>query len=96
MNWCDCYPKEEMPTLAQVAAFVASPLWESLCVHVESCYGVLPKIEHSVCSGAPGWNVKYRKGGRALCTLYPAAGYYTCLISVGRREATVLTHSPGS
>ena len=33
--------------------------------------------------------MKYRKGSRAICTLYPdlpEAGQFTCLVVVGRRE----------
>lgn len=87
MNWNEYYPKMQMPDLEQVSAFVANPLWSALCVHLESCYGVSPKVEHSICSGAPGWNVKYKKSGRALCTLYPADGFFTCLVSIGSRQA---------
>lgn len=87
MNWKEYYPKTQMPDLEQVSAFVANPLWDAVCVHLESCYGVSPKVEHSICSGAPGWNVKYKKSGRALCTLYPAGRFFTCLVSVGSREA---------
>jgi len=47
----------------------------------------VPRIEYSRCGMAPGWNVKYKKGGRALCTLYPAAGSFTCLVCIGQREA---------
>lgn len=87
MDWNQRYPKAQAPDLEQISAFVASPLWDALCSHLESCYGVLPQVEHSICSGAPGWNVKFKKGGRALCTLYPSHGCFTCLVSVGSREA---------
>lgn len=87
MTWNEQYPKLSPPEWADISDYIASPLWEHLCAHLEESYGVSPKIEHSVCSGAPGWNVKYKKGGRALCTLYPAAGYFTALVSVGSREA---------
>jgi hypothetical protein len=87
MNWNECYPKMQMPNLQQISNFVATPLWSALCTHLESSYGVSPKIEHSTCSAAPGWNVKYKKSGRALCTLYPDDGFFTCLVSVGGREA---------
>ncbi len=33
-----------------------------------------------------GWNVKYRKGGRALCTLYPKQDYFAALIAVGEKD----------
>ena len=34
-----------------------------------------------------GWNVKYKKGSRAVCTLYPEEGYFICMVSVGAKEA---------
>ena len=63
------------------------PLWGELCQWAEKSYQIEPKVEHSTCSGAPGWNVKYKKGGRALCTLYPDEGQFTALITVGAKEA---------
>lgn len=33
-----------------------------------------------------GWNVKHKKGGRSLCTLYPKQGYFIALIPIGARE----------
>ncbi len=33
-----------------------------------------------------GWNVKYRKGGKALCSLYPKQSYFAALIAVGEKE----------
>lgn len=87
MKWNELYSKAMMPDMQQISAFVASPLWEEICSYLETGYGVLPKVEHSICSGAPGWNVKYKKSGRALCTLYPNEGFFTCLVSVGSREA---------
>lgn len=87
MNWNEQYSKTTMPNLHEVSCFVANPLWDELCAYIESCYDVLPKTEHSICSGAPGWNIKYKKNGRSLCTLYPANGFFTCLVSMGNREA---------
>lgn len=87
MHWAQQYAKDNRPDLAQISAYVDSPLWQALCGCLEQTYGIAPVVEHSVCSGAPGWNVKYRKSGRALCTLYPAKGYFTCLVSIGSRQA---------
>ena len=87
MKWSERYLSDSPPSAADISEYIGSPLWAELCSFVESRYGVLPKTEYSVCSGAPGWNVKYRKGGRALCTLYPDSGFFTCLVSVGAREA---------
>ena len=87
MNWFERYPKSQQPTLEEIANFIASPLWGELCAWAEKTYQIEPKVEHSTCSGAPGWNVKYRKGGRALCTLYPDDGAFTAMVTVGSKEA---------
>ena len=65
--------------------YVDSPLWGELGNYLEEAYGVGPVWEYSRCIPT-GWNVKYRKGGRGLCTLYPMAGYFTALVVIGRRE----------
>jgi hypothetical protein len=87
MTWNETFLKTAQPTLEQFDAYIFSPLWRELCTTLENSYGTQPRIEHSVCSGAPGWNLKYRKGGRALCTLYPHKGFFTALVSIGTAEA---------
>jgi AraC family transcriptional regulator len=74
------------PTLKIISAYVKSPLWERLCKHVEEQYQIKPVLEYSGCSLQQGWNVKYKKAGRSLCTLYPMEGYYIALVVVGERE----------
>ena len=70
---------------AFVANFIASAVtWLLILTTADR---TVPRIEYSRCGMAPGWNVKYKKGGRALCTLYPAAGSFTCLVCIGQREA---------
>lgn len=87
MAWSKRYAKTDEPALTQIAEYIGSPLWRELCSFVETRYDTQPKVEYSTCSGAPGWNVKYRSGGRALCTLYPHEGFFTCLICIGAKEA---------
>ncbi len=87
MNWNQRYSKNQQPSLGEIASFIDSPLWGDLCTWAETSYGIAPKVEHSICSGAPGWNVKYKKGGRALCTLYPDDGAFTAMVTVGSKEA---------
>lgn len=87
MSWSEQYTKADRPEPVQIGAYIASPLWEDLRSYLEATYAVAPSVEHSVCSGAPGWNVKYKRGSRALCTLYPARGYFTCMVSIGAKEA---------
>ena len=87
MGWNEDFPRDVMPEFQQITNYIGSPLWMELCEWAERTYGVAPRIEHSTCSGAPGWNVKYRKAGRALCTLYPHKGYFTCLLAIGPAQA---------
>lgn len=88
MGWVETYNREDKPEMEAIGRYVDSPLWQELCSFLEETYAVKPSIEYSVCSGAPGWNVKYKKSGKALCTMYPNQGYFTCLVSIGRKEAT--------
>ncbi len=87
MKWIDAYTKENKPEFEEISSYVESQVWDELCKFIEDTYMVFPSIEYSTCSGAPGWNVKYKKSSRALCTLYPNKGYFTCLVSIGRKEA---------
>lgn len=80
--WKDRYPADRPPTAEEIAACVQSPLWRRFCTEIEETYGISPKTEFSKCTMAPGWNVKYKKRGKALCTLYPDAGKFSCLLMV--------------
>lgn len=81
--WHIAWPAHSKPELADIAAWVGSPLFGQLTGWVGDTYGSAPSIEFSVCTLDPGWNVKYKKGAKALCTLYPRAGFVTCMVSVG-------------
>lgn len=88
MSWNEAFARDNAPVLGQIGDYIGSLCWAKLNEHLQSTYGVQPKIEHSICSGAPGWNVKYKKGGRSLCVLYPDKGFFTCLVCIGAKEAT--------
>lgn len=87
MEWAELYPITKKPEWDEISDYVSSSLWEELYGFIEETYRILPCVEYSKCQWAPGWNVKYKKGGRSLCTLYPNKGYFTCLITIGRKEA---------
>lgn len=86
MTWNELFPKSCKPDLGQIAGYVANPVWQELGDFISTAYGAVPQIEHSTCSGAPGWNVKYKISSRSLCTLYPHEGFFTCLVCIGSRE----------
>ena len=33
-----------------------------------------------------GWNIKYKKSGKALCTLYPMEGFFIALVVLGDKH----------
>ena len=49
-------------------------------------YNINPKIEFSKCSCEYGWNVKFKKASKSLCTIYPRENYFTMLVVIGINE----------
>ncbi len=91
MEWYELYGDGIEPSDNQIKEFVDNPLWDNLADYLKQSYKVQPKLFYSNCSMQngywKGWNVKYKKGGKALCSLYPKQGYFTALIAVGPKEA---------
>lgn len=83
-SW-DKMDRTQAPTGEIMAAYADNPLWDELCTHMETVYGSKPVFEYSGCS-VPGWNVKYRKSGRSLCTMYPMRESFVALVVIGARE----------
>jgi len=88
MEWMQAYPKSNQPTAEQISDYIANPLWEGLNEFLKFSYQVEPTYAYSGCSGQPGWNVKYQKAGRSLCTLYPMPGFFVALVVIGNKEQT--------
>jgi hypothetical protein len=86
MDWVNLYAADKQPTEAEIADYIASPLWKDLNDFLRENYEVEPSYSYSTCSGQPGWNVKYQKAGRSLCTLYPMDGFFIALIVIGAKE----------
>lgn len=86
MEWTALYGPDRQPGEAEISAYIANPLWEDINEFLKTGYGVNPEYSYSSCSGQPGWNVKYKKAGRSLCTLYPMAGFYIALVTIGTKE----------
>jgi hypothetical protein len=73
------------PTMTEISSYIgdtAKELWLELNHYIEDRFKVTPKFAYSTCSGKPGWNLKYQKSGKALCTLYPEKGRFIVLVVV--------------
>ena len=88
MDWNVLYSKEKSPSLEQVTEYINNSLWTDFNNRIQSTYRTRFWMEHSRCSMQAGWNIKYKKGGKSLCTLYPMQGYFIALVVVGSRELT--------
>ena len=76
----------DMPAIEASMAEEARGRWRRLTAHIESAYRSAPLIAYSVCAGKPGWNVKYKKGSKALCTLYPEPDSFIALVVLGQTD----------
>lgn len=86
MEWSKLYSKCDAPALEDVGQFVNNELWDKLNFFLQNTYRVQPKLSYSQCSMQPGWNVKYQKSGRSLCTLYPMEGFFIALVVIGSKR----------
>jgi len=89
MQWNELFDREHEPSESQIKEYVSTPLYDELDGHLRDAYKVKPKPSYSGCGmdgGAwKGWNVKYQKSGKSLCTLYPKQGYLQLLVTIGAR-----------
>ena len=86
MEWHEWYGPDHAPAYEEISSFVDSALWDEARGALEDGFQVAPRLEYSRCSMQKGWNVKYKKSGRSLCTLYPMAGHFLALVVIGQRE----------
>ncbi len=82
----DMQNQGEIPVLDDLAEYVRNPVFMQFCSEIKNKYKCHEKIEFSRCSWERGWNVKFKKSGKSLCTIYPREGYFTVLVVVGVKE----------
>ena len=59
--------------------------WDNIISFIEDNYNFSPE---TVFGGKKyGWEIRYRKSGKSLCTLYPEKGAFTIQIVLGAKEA---------
>ncbi len=74
------------PTIEEISSFVRNQLFNDFCLKMDNECKANCKIEFSKCSWQYGWNIKFKKAGKNLCTIYPKEGYFTVLVVVGKKE----------
>jgi len=83
----EVFSKEHQPSEAEVKDFLGteiSALFTDLDNHLRESNKINPKLAYSSCAMDNniwrGWNIKYKKSGKSLCTIYPQQGYFLVLI----------------
>ncbi len=82
----DLLDKNIQPGIEEIAEYVKNPLFARFCSEIKGKYHCTEIIEYSSCSMEKGWNVKFKKAGKSLCTIYLREGYFTAMVVVGRKE----------
>jgi hypothetical protein len=88
MKWIEAFNAQNQPDPQAISEFIGpgGALWLDLLKYIETAYQVKPKNSFSKCAAQPGWNVKYQKSSKSLCTLYPMEGFFIALIVIGAKE----------
>lgn len=89
MEWNQLFDSTREPEIEDITAYIGERelLYTELRSYLESSYNVKPKASYSSCSAQPGWNIKYQKSGKSLCTIYPMEGFFIVLVVIGAKEA---------
>lgn len=70
--------KTYCPTLEEIEEYVRNPVFGEFCEEIKREYGCREKIEFSSCSWEKGWNIKFKKAGKTLCTIYLRMVFLRC------------------
>lgn len=74
------------PDMITISEYVNNSLWNKLTEFIIEKYKIQPIFEFSKCNWEYGWNVKFKKSGKSLCTLYPRENYFIIMIVIGKKE----------
>lgn len=75
----------EQPTIFGFSEGIQNPLFDQFCQKMEEKKAKV-EFNFSKCSWEYGWNVRFKKKGKTLCTIYPRNGYFTVMVVIGNKE----------
>lgn len=77
---------KHIPNEYEMSDYINNELWNKFCEFIKSTYNVNPRFEFSKCSLEYGWNIKFKKDSRTLCTVYPRENYFCVMLVIGKKE----------
>ena len=85
-KWALLFPMDQQPSMEELDRYADNPLWPELRQYLKDTYGAEPRMDYSRCGLEPGWNVKFKKGSKALTTVYLRPGYVTAMVSIAPKD----------
>lgn len=85
-KWPQLFPMDRKPSMEELDQYADNSLWPEFRQYLNVAYGAEPRMDYSRCGLEPGWNVKFKKGSKALATVYLRPGYVTAMISVSPKD----------
>ena len=86
----DLQDKNYCPGIGEINEYVRNSVFMQFCTEIRDTYECKEKIEYSSCSWKKGWNIKFKKAGKTLCTVYPGEYFFTIMIVVGTKEKALV------
>lgn len=86
----DLQDKNYCPDITEISGYVGNSVFLQFCTEIKDTYQCKEKIEYSSCSWERGWNIKFKKAGKTLCTVYPREHYFTVMVVVGKKEKALV------
>jgi len=86
-------------TYDEIFTYINEPAlswWQEINTFIQQKYQVSPKIAYSKCSAQKGWNVKYQKSGKSICTLYPENESFIVLVVIKLELADIIKAMPNA
>ena len=80
--------KTHKPTEEEILSFIgehAKEAWLEIKQFIEKHYDIEPETLYY--GTKYGWTIRYRKGGKTLCSLFPEKDGFTILITLGKKES---------
>ncbi len=86
----DLQDKNYCPAIQEIGEYTGNTVFMQFCSEIRNTYKCNEKIEYSSCSWEKGWNIKFKKIGKTLCTIYQREGYFTAMIVIGGKEKALV------
>lgn len=74
------------PNMTTMSEYVNNSLWDKFVNFMKEEYNIKPIFAFSKCNWEYGWNVKFKKNNKSLCTLYPRENHFIVMIVIGKKE----------